>query len=56
MLSIILSVFVFCFVLERTIPGWQLPQVRTWPLRVLAINAAQLGVVLVAGGAIQTDV
>ena len=49
MLSIILSVFVFCFVLERAIPGWQLPQVRTWPLRVLAINAAQLGVVLVAG-------
>lgn len=49
MLSIILSVFVFCFVLERVIPGWQLPQVRTWPTRVLAINAVQLGVVLLAG-------
>ena len=33
MLSIILSVFVFCFVLERIIPGWRLPKVRTWPLR-----------------------
>ena len=49
MLSIILSVFVFCFVLERVIPGWRLPQVRTWPARVLAINAVQLGVVLLAG-------
>jgi hypothetical protein len=49
MLSIILSVFVFCFVLERLVPGWRLPRVRTWPFRVLAINAVQLGVVLVAG-------
>ena len=49
MLSIILSVFVFCFVLERIIPGWRLPKVRTWPLRVLVINAVQLGVVLLAG-------
>ena len=49
MLSIILSVFVFCFVLERVIPGWRLPQVRTWPVRVLAINVVQLGVVLLAG-------
>ena len=49
MLSIILSVFVFCFVLERVIRGWRLPQVRTWPARVLAINAVQLGVVLLAG-------
>ncbi|RPH44636.1 MAG: sterol desaturase family protein [Burkholderiales bacterium] len=49
MLSIILSVFAFCFVLERLIPGWHLPRVRTWPLRVLAINAVQLAVVLVAG-------
>ncbi len=49
MLSIVLSVFVFCFVLERLVPGWRLPRVRTWPFRVLAINAVQLGVVLVAG-------
>ena len=49
MLSIILSVFLFCFLLERVIPGWRLPKVRTWPLRVLAINAIQLGVVLLAG-------
>lgn len=49
MLSIILSAFVFCFVLERLLPGWPLPQVRTWPLRVIAINAVQLAVVLIAG-------
>jgi sterol desaturase/sphingolipid hydroxylase (fatty acid hydroxylase superfamily) len=49
MLPMILCVFVACFVLERLIPGWRLPQVRTWPLRVLLINGLQLGVVLLAG-------
>ncbi len=28
--------FVGFFVLERALPGWPLPQVRTWPVRVLA--------------------
>jgi sterol desaturase/sphingolipid hydroxylase (fatty acid hydroxylase superfamily) len=36
-------------VLERMVPGWRLPRVRTWPSRVIAINVAQLGVVLLAG-------
>jgi sterol desaturase/sphingolipid hydroxylase (fatty acid hydroxylase superfamily) len=49
MLPTILAVFVLCAVLERVHPGWPLPRVRTWPLRVLAINAAQLAVVLLAG-------
>jgi sterol desaturase/sphingolipid hydroxylase (fatty acid hydroxylase superfamily) len=49
MLPIIFAVFAGCFVLERLRPGWQLPRVRTWPVRVLAINAVQLGVVLLAG-------
>jgi sterol desaturase/sphingolipid hydroxylase (fatty acid hydroxylase superfamily) len=49
MLTLILAVFACCFVLERLAPGWRLPAVRTWPLRVLAVNAAQLGVVLLAG-------
>lgn len=49
MLPLILSVFVACFILERLAPGWALPRVRTWPLRVVAINAVQLGVVLLAG-------
>lgn len=48
-LPLIVSVFAFCFVLERCVPGWRLPHVRGWPLRVLAINAVQLGVVLLAG-------
>jgi sterol desaturase/sphingolipid hydroxylase (fatty acid hydroxylase superfamily) len=42
-------VFVFCFILERVIPGWPLPHVRTWPLRVLLVNGVQLGVILLAG-------
>ena len=49
MLPLILSVFVGCFILERLYPGWPLPQVRTWPFRVLAVNAVQLAVVLLAG-------
>lgn len=49
MLITILTIFAACFLLERLIPGWRLPKVRTWPLRVLAVNAVQLGVVLLAG-------
>lgn len=49
MLVTIFIVFAICFVLERLKPGWRLPQVRTWPLRVLLVNAVQLGVVLLAG-------
>jgi sterol desaturase/sphingolipid hydroxylase (fatty acid hydroxylase superfamily) len=49
MLTWILAVFVFCFVIERRFAGWGQPKVPTWPVRVLAINAVQLGVVLLAG-------
>jgi sterol desaturase/sphingolipid hydroxylase (fatty acid hydroxylase superfamily) len=49
MLLTIFFVFAACLVLERLVPGWRLPQVRTWPLRVLLINAVQLGVVVLAG-------
>ena len=49
MLPTIFATFAFCFILERLVPGWPLPHVRTWPLRVLIINFLQLGVVLVAG-------
>lgn len=49
MLPWILGTFVFCFVLERLTPGWRLPRVKTWALRVIAVNAIQLGVVLLAG-------
>lgn len=49
MIGTILIIFVLCFVLEREVPGWRLPQVKTWPIRVLLINAVQLGVVLLAG-------
>ncbi len=49
MLPVIFAVFACCFVLERMVPGWRLPSVRGWWWRVLAINAAQLAVVLLAG-------
>ncbi|GAB3223418.1 sterol desaturase family protein [Hymenobacter seoulensis] len=49
LLLIIFAAFAGCFVLERLIPGWALPRIPTWPLRVLAINLAQLLVVVVAG-------
>lgn len=49
MLITIFAVFIFCFVLERAVPGWTLPKVSTWPIRVLLINACQMGVVLLSG-------
>jgi len=49
MLVIIVIVFACCFALERLVPGWSMPRVKTWPLRVLTINAVQMGVVLLAG-------
>lgn len=49
MLPVIIGVFAFCFILERMIPGWKLPTVPTWTIRVLAINFVQLIVVIVAG-------
>jgi sterol desaturase/sphingolipid hydroxylase (fatty acid hydroxylase superfamily) len=49
MLLIIIAVFVACFLLERATPGWRLLRVRTWPFRVLLVNAVQLAVVLLAG-------
>ena len=49
MLITVLSIFVLCLVAERLAPGWSLPQVKTWPLRVLAVNGVQLGVILLAG-------
>ncbi|MBK7842676.1 MAG: sterol desaturase family protein [Bdellovibrionales bacterium] len=38
-----------CFVVERSFPGWKLPRVKTWAFRVLLLNVAQLGVILLAG-------
>jgi sterol desaturase/sphingolipid hydroxylase (fatty acid hydroxylase superfamily) len=49
MLWYIIAIGVACMILERMVPGWRLPRVRTWPSRVIAINVAQLGVVLLAG-------
>ncbi|QQX80937.1 sterol desaturase family protein [Shewanella sp. KX20019] len=49
MLSTILIIFCACFILERAIPGWPLPSIRTWPIRVLLINAVQIRVVFLAG-------
>lgn len=31
------------------IPGWKLPHVKTWPIRVVLLNLVQLGVVTLAG-------
>jgi sterol desaturase/sphingolipid hydroxylase (fatty acid hydroxylase superfamily) len=49
MLPIIFAAFACCFVLERLRPGWRLPIVRGWWWRVLAVNGAQLAIVVVAG-------
>lgn len=49
MLIVIFAVFGFCFILERLMPGWKLPAVPTWTIRVLAVNFIQLGIVTLAG-------
>jgi sterol desaturase/sphingolipid hydroxylase (fatty acid hydroxylase superfamily) len=49
MLPYILGLAFACFALERIVPGWKLPHVRTWPVRVIAVNFVQLCVVLLAG-------
>jgi len=49
MLPALFAVAALCFLIERLFPGWRLPKVRTWPVRVIAINILQLGVVLLAG-------
>lgn len=49
MLTLMLVAFAACFLIERLFPGWELPRVRTWPSRVVAVNAVQLGVVTLAG-------
>lgn len=49
MLPIIFAVFAACFLIERLFPGWKLPAVSTWTIRVIAINFVQLIVVILAG-------
>jgi sterol desaturase/sphingolipid hydroxylase (fatty acid hydroxylase superfamily) len=49
MLQTILIVAAACMVLERLVPGWKLPRVPTWTVRVLLVNGVQLGVTLLAG-------
>jgi len=49
MLKYLIAVAACCFVLERIVPGWKLPAVKTWPLRVVLVNLVQLGVVTLAG-------
>jgi len=45
----LLIIFIACFIIERVFVGWELPKVKTWPLRVMLINTFQIGIVLVAG-------
>ena len=49
MLWYIIAIGLGCMLLERRMPGWKLPAVRTWPARVVAVNLVQVGVVLLAG-------
>jgi sterol desaturase/sphingolipid hydroxylase (fatty acid hydroxylase superfamily) len=49
MIITILIIFVLCFILEKIIPGWKLPKIKTWPFRVILVNLLQLGVVLLGG-------
>ena len=49
MIGVVIATGIGCMLLERAIPGWTLPRVSSWPLRVIAINLVQMAVVLAAG-------
>src|ERR1044071_1740517 len=49
MLWYLFAIALFCFVVEKLFPGWELPPVKTWPARALAAIFVQLGVMLLAG-------
>ncbi len=49
MLPWVITIGALCMVIERLRPGWTLPRVPTWPIRVVAVNMVQVGVVLLAG-------
>ncbi len=49
MLPYVFGLAFLCFIAERLFPGWPLPRVKTWPIRVILINLVQLSVILLAG-------
>jgi len=49
MFSALIVIFTVCFILEKVFAGWKLPVVKTWPVRVMLVNAVQICVVLLAG-------
>ncbi len=49
MLPMLFAIAVGCVVIEQCFRGWKLPPVRFWHLRVVLINLAQMGVVVLAG-------
>jgi sterol desaturase/sphingolipid hydroxylase (fatty acid hydroxylase superfamily) len=49
MLPFVFGLALLCFVAERLFPGWPLPKIKTWPIRVILVNLVQLSVILLAG-------
>ncbi|TGM07104.1 sterol desaturase family protein [Leptospira jelokensis] len=49
MLIYIFIIAGFCFVIEKIFPGWSMPKVKTWHMRVVLVNFVQLAIVLIAG-------
>ena len=49
MLIELIIIMAGCLLIERLFASWKLPEIKTWPVRVLILNAVQLGVVLLAG-------
>jgi sterol desaturase/sphingolipid hydroxylase (fatty acid hydroxylase superfamily) len=48
-LSIIFAITAIFFVVERVLPGRELPEAPGWYLRAVFLNACQLGIVILAG-------
>lgn len=47
--TLIFGIAIAFFVLERILPGRELPEAPRWYLRALVLNACQLGIVVLAG-------
>src|SRR5579862_1082131 len=48
-IAFIVAITVFFFVLERVLPGRQLPEAPGWYARAAFLNLCQIGIVLLAG-------
>jgi hypothetical protein len=48
-IALIIAATLFFFILERVLPGRELPEAPGWYFRAAFLNACQIGLILLAG-------